>query len=198
MNNNPVNIYNIYKYLVNLFKIEVIPAFKVEIRNKLTEIIFTFNYNNKQSTIIYNTETKLWRSYTNVVSLNDIQSNNNYDYSYLIKNKMIAFDNDMFIFQSYDINDILEPSLTPFSPVIFNDNYLDPRYLYDVDNIKLHNLNHKHYYMFINNLYHNDKKMIFEKYSGSIDNVPEELWIHIYSYYKYSDMHYNDFYNQFL
>lgn len=148
INNKSISIYNFYKYLACLYKSGVIPEFKVEICNKLTKIVFMFNYNNNiQSTIIYNTNTGLWTSYTNVLKLEEIY--NNLDYSYLFDNKMIGYDNDMIILQSYDINDILEPSLTPFNK--------DQRDLHDNSNKKLHNIDHRHYYMFITNLYNIDK-----------------------------------------
>lgn len=198
MNNHPVSICNIYKYLANLFKIGVIPEFKVEIQNGLTECMFSFNYGEEKISIIkYYTETEIWKSYTNVISIDDINSNYN-NYSYLIDNDMISVENGVIIFQSDDINDILEPSLNPFNPVIVNNNYVNPRILYDIDNNKLHNLNHTHYYMFINRLRQDDTQFMFNQYKNIVDNIPEELWMKIYSYYKPSDINYNDFINDFL
>ncbi len=172
-NNKQVCIYNIYKYLANLYKIGAIPEFKVEIHNKLTEVVFTFNYNNKYSTIKYNTNSGIWTSYTNILTLDEIY--NNPDFSYLFDNKMIGYENNMIILQSYDINDILEPSLTPF-----NNNQ---RNLYDVNNTKLHNLDHRHYYMFINNLINNDKNII-------INECEENYNLHY--------LNYNEFVNEYV
>ena len=59
MNNSPINIHNIYKYLISLFKIKVIPSFEVEI--KYDEINFIFTH----ATIRYNIYTKMWKSIIN-------------------------------------------------------------------------------------------------------------------------------------
>ncbi len=189
MNNKPICIYNIYKYFVNLYKLGVIPEFKVEVKNNLTEVIFTFNYDNKRtSTIIYDTNTDSWISYTNVLSLKEIYSNPNF--AYLFEKQMVGYDNDMTILRSYDINDIIEPSLTPFSDSLRN--------LTDVNNDKLHNINHRHYYMFINNLIKNDRNNIFNKYADAFENIPKEVWENVYQYYKPNDINYNDFIEEFL
>ena len=59
MNNSPINIHNIYKYLISLFKIKVIPSFEVDI--KYDEISFIFTH----ATIRYNIYTKMWESIIN-------------------------------------------------------------------------------------------------------------------------------------
>ncbi len=196
MNNIPVSIYNIYKYLASLHKIGFIPEFKVEIRNNLTEAVFTFKYDeDRQSTITFDTNTQAWTSYTNVMSLDEIYHNSNF--AYLFEEKMIGYDNEtyMAILRSYDINDILEPSLTPF---YINSN-INLRDIQDKNKTKLHNLNYRHYYMFINNLLKNDKNMIFDKYKEEINNnIPNEMWNNIYQYYNPDDMNFNDFIEEFI
>jgi hypothetical protein len=193
INNKPISIYNIYKYLINLYKLDVIPLFKVEIHNKLTEAVFTFNYDNeKHSTIIYNTDSELWTIITNVQTIDEIY-NNKY-YSYLFNNQMIGYNNNMFIFQSYEINDILELAFTSFNSL----NNIDIYNLYDIDDKKINNLDYRHYYMFINNLYSNDRKIVFDKYKENINYMPNELWDNIYSYYKFDNLNFNEFVNNFL
>jgi hypothetical protein len=62
LNNKPIGVCNMYSYLINLFKLKVIPIFRTEIKNKLNELVFIF----KNATIIYYVDTKKWK-----ITIND-------------------------------------------------------------------------------------------------------------------------------
>ncbi len=160
INNNPISIYNLYKYMVNLYKLEVIPEFNVHFNNDLTEIIFLTEYNNNKwkhqgtSIITYNINTKKWKSCINTHMINQLCST----YSYLLE-KNLFIDNtiinneEYLTMESYDIDDILEPSLNPFETQYLNIpcNY-DLRNLFTIDNKQINNMYFSCYHTFINNL----------------------------------------------
>ena len=175
MNNSPIDIHNIYKYLVSLFKIKVISSFDVEI--KYDEISFIF----KHATIRYNIYTKIWESIIN--------NNNN------ISNK------NQIILKSNKIDDILEPTFSPFTPVLIDNNYIDPRNMNTIDKIQINNIDNYAFYRFINNLNKYELKTKFENYkktANALQILPEELWCIIKSYNKYTDIYYYHFLDMYL
>jgi hypothetical protein len=186
MNNSPINIHNIYKYLISLFKIKVIPSFEVEI--KYDEISFIFTH----ATIRYNIYTKIWKSIIN---------NNNYEvlvktYPYLVKN-IISINNEI-ILKSNKIDDILEPTFSQFNLVLIDNNNIDPRNMHTIDNKKIDNINNYSFYMFINNINRYELNTKFENYKKNVKYLPEELWCIINSYNKYDDMYYYNFLDMYL
>ena len=185
LDNKPINPYNFYKYLCSLYRINIIPDFKVEIDNKLNELKFIF----KHTTITYFVDINQW---TSTVSIN----NDMYNYPYLIENKMISCDNNYLILKSNNINDILEPTLGPFNQILDN---IDPRNMYTNNKDKhIHNIDHSHYYMFINNLMRHEKKMQLDVLIQNMKPIPEELWDIINTYNKHSEIYYYDFLKQFV
>ncbi len=170
MNNIPINISNIYKYLINLYKLEIIPYFNVEFNDDLTEIIFTFEYENNNkwgkigtSTIMYNINTKLWTSRFNTMT-----------------------ENKYLVLQSEHIEDILEPSLNSFDIKYSNNNKYNLMNLVDVNNQEIHNIKYIYYYTFINNLIKTEKINSFNKYKLMNDSLYEHIWEKVYSNYEKS------------
>jgi hypothetical protein len=178
MNNEPISIHNIYKYLVNLLKIKVIPYFMVSINNTKDEITFTFNYTDikfgkfGKSKLIYNIYTKIWTSKFNTTSFNTICKN----YNYLIKANMVSIDNIVnnnivINLQSQNIDDILEPSLNPFNTELNIDVYN----MHEIDNTVIHNIYHSEYYLFMNNVIQLDNYNKFK-----MANLEQKLYKPIY------------------
>ena len=178
MNNEPISIHNIYKYLVNLLKIKVIPYFMVSINNTKDEITFTFNYTDikfgkfGQSKLIYNIYTQIWTSTFNTTSFNTICKN----YDYLIKANMVSINNIVnnnivINLQSKNIDDILEPSLNPFNTELNIDVYN----MHEIDNTEIHNIYHSEYYLFMNNVIQLDSYNKFK-----MANLEQKLYKPIY------------------
>jgi hypothetical protein len=192
MNNNRLNIHNIYKYLVNLHKINVIPYFEVSFNDTKDEITFTFNYNNEfdrcgTSKIIYNIYTKIWTSQFNTTSFENIYKN----YKYLIENKMLSIDiidTQLIInLESKKIDDILEPSLNPFNTNLEINVYN----MHNIDNVEMHNLYYSEYYLFMNNVIQLDG---YHKIKSSTTNLPTTLQDNIIDNYAIlNNFSYNNF-----
>jgi hypothetical protein len=145
-NNQPLSIYNLYKYLSNLYKLNIIPSFEVDICDNLENIIFTFYYKYGTSQIKYNIHNKKWRSLFNTISFERFLYECNKYYYYIIINKdiNISRNNDYIMLESSNIDDILEPSLNKFDSSYIN--------IYSTNNIRLNNLIESDFYVFINKI----------------------------------------------
>lgn len=163
INNTPINIYNLYKYMINLYKLGVIPEFKVHFNNDLSEIIFVTEYNNPKwekegtSIIIYNNNIKKWKSCINTHTKDELCLK----YPHLLEKNLFTditvINEEYLTFESYYIDDILEPSLNPFDPCYLDSScYYDLRKLYSINNQKIDNMYFSSYHGFINNSIHKE------------------------------------------
>jgi hypothetical protein len=207
MNMQPITIYNLYKYMINLYKLGVIPSFSVNFNTDLNEIIFTICYDDIKwdkygtSVISYNINTRKWKTRLNTLSLEELYNN----YNYLIENNNVIFDkkfsdNNYLVLESYNIDDILEPSLNPFEPQYMNYGNYNLRDLVTVNSNHVHNINFSCYHMFINNVIKFETDIKFIKYKAQNDTIPEHLWNIIYENYKisYNSVNFNYFVNEYV
>ncbi len=186
---NSINIHNFYKYMCNLFISNGIPSFVVSFDNNLNNIIYTIVYNNQfgkngTSKIIYNIYTKKWSSHINTITYDEIYSN----YYYLIENNMVSFDNinQTIILESYNIDDILEPSLNPLNNNLRN--------IINVDNTIIHNVSQQQFYLFIKNLLNYEEYSKFKNTWNKIETkilLPIEISNNIYKFYSNSNHDFN-------
>ena len=197
MNNNPISIYNLYKYMVNLYKLGVIPEFNVHFNNDLTEIVFLTEYNNNKwnhqgtSIITYNINTKKWKACISTHNINQLCSK----YPYLLEKKLFInntiINEEYLTFESYDIDDILEPALNPFEIEYLNItcNY-DLRNLCSIDNKEINNMYFNCYHVFINNI-------IRKEFDIKNNADYGEVWKHYYTSAN-SYLTYNNFLNEYI
>ncbi len=197
MNDYPISIYNLYKYMVNLYKLGVIPEFNVHFNNDLTEIIFLTEYDNNKwkhqgtSIITYNINTKKWKGCINTHTINQLCSK----YPYLLE-KNLFIDNtiineEYLTMESYDIDDILEPSLNPFEIEYLNIscNY-DLRNLHSIDNKEINNMYFSCYHAFINNI-------IRKEFDINNNTDYGEVWKYYYTSAN-SYLTYSNFLNEYI
>lgn len=86
LDDKPINVCNMYKFLINLFKLDIIPIFKTQINNKLNELVFIFT----NATITYYVDKTIWE-----ITIGDF--------------------NNKYVFESNNINEILKIALKLFS-----------------------------------------------------------------------------------
>ena len=207
-----LSVPKLYKYLANLYKLGVIPSFDVQVTNYMNELVFTTKYADSKwcksgtSKIVYNINTKKWTGYTNTLTYDTIYNN----YYYLIENNMISNNNNNIILESSNICDILEPSLNCFDNIYITSNkYLniDLRNLVDINEKKIHNIDHRTYYIFIKYLIKHETAGHFYLYKSSINmnmnmnmnmNIPEHLWENIYNTSKPQELSYDQFLDLYL
>ena len=180
INNEPLTIHNIYKYLITLYKLNAVPLFGVEFTDNLNEIIFKFIYDDKWtkngiSEISYNIKTKIWANKNNILSMDDLY----YKYDYLVSYNMIINNNNYMMLESYSIDDILEPSLC-----ILENNMYDFRNLHTVNNTQIHNICYPAFHHFINNLIKVESDEDYSNFKNNNQCIPSHLWDNIYSKYK--------------
>ena len=164
--------------MINLYKLGVIPEFQVHFNNDMTEIIFLTEYTNNKwemqgtSIITYNMNIKKWKGCINTRTKDElcIKYPHLFEKNLFINNTIII--EEYVTFESYDIDDILEPSLNPFDA-----RYLDVNYcynltqLYSINKTKIYNMFFAKYHVFLNNLIYKDndlancKDVYFRQYS---------------------------------
>ena len=196
MNNKPINVYNLYKYMVNLYKLGIIPEFNVHFNGNLSEIIFVTEYNNPKwdiqgtSIIVYNIEFETWRGCINTQNLTELCNK----YPYLFEKNLFVENTNIIeeyiTMQSPDINDILEPCLNPFEnqyKSVYCHNY-DLRNLYIANTDKIHNIIFSNYHGFLNNVINRKNFLDFKKNNENHNN----------HYNNYIYLNYNDFMSLYL
>ncbi len=199
INNQPINIYNLYKYMINLYKLGIIPEFNVHFNNDLTEIIFLTEYNNTKwgingtSIIMYNINTNKWRACINTLTKEElyIKYPHLYEKNLFVENTLII--EEYITFESYNIDDILEPALNPFDIKYLNvNNYNNNnlRNLYSINNQQIHNMYFNCYHGFINNV-------IIKEFNLDNSNNYGPGWSNFYNL-GYSYLTYNNLINDYI
>lgn len=125
INNEPISVFNIHKYLSYLARLEIIPWFDITFNNNEMQITTIYIINSKWgknglSTITYNIITRKWKSVIDNITYEELKN----QYPYLIEKNMVSIKYEQpyieYILESDDINDILEPSLNPFDKKYIN------------------------------------------------------------------------------
>ena len=124
INNEPLSVLNIHKYLSYLLKLFVIPPFNVSFDNNEMQIVTVYNSNkwakNGVSIIKYNILTRKWTSIIDTMTFIELNTH----YPYLVENNMVSTNYNYpyieYVLESYNISDILEPSLNPFDKKYIN------------------------------------------------------------------------------
>ena len=117
LDNNPINVCNMYKYLINLYKLDIIPIFKVEIKNKLNELVFIFEH----ATIIYNVNTKKWKIIINELNNTPVIESDNIDE--ILKITLESF-NKNAIYNIHTVNNKKIHNLDQYHYYIFINNFI--------------------------------------------------------------------------
>lgn len=177
MNNNPISIHNLYKYMKYLYKNGTIPEFKVHFNGDLTEIIFLTEYNSEKwgqegtSIITYNINQNKWKCCINTKPINELYI----EYPYLFENNLYTgitvINEDYLTFESENIDDILEPALNIF----YNKN--DQKNLQSTNTTYIYNMVFSDYHAFINNIIYRDSIINNTKYNYLNYNSFEKEYI---------------------
>ena len=90
INNEPLSVLNIHKYLSYLLKLFVIPPFNVSFDNNEMQIVTVYNSNkwakNGVSIIKYNILTRKWTSIIDTMIFIELNTH----YPYLVENNMVS------------------------------------------------------------------------------------------------------------
>ena len=206
INNEPLSVKNVIKYLYCLNRNGIIPKFTLNITNTELHITVIYGYSTTSlpfmgfTTIVYNIYTKKWQSINNIVTLidgqkvdnrfNNIQTN----FPFIIQNNLlkINFDNYYveYIITSDYIEDVLEPSLN-----LFDENLINPRNMFITPTI----LREISYYLnvgrygsdvdiqeFYRKVDDHERYLLFLLKKKNVNEtffLPEELWKNVYKYY---------------
>ena len=169
MNNHPINVHNLYKYMINLYKLGVIPEFNVHFNSDLTEMIFVTEYNSTKwgqkgtSIITYNINKKKWKTCINTKTIDELVSKYPYLFEKSLFTGITTIIEEYLTFESDNIDDILEPALNPFDTqyLDINCNY-DLRNLYTINKKHIHNMYFSNYQGFINNIIQDKSNINYE------------------------------------
>lgn len=198
-NNTPLTIKNVIHYLYALNYHQIIPKFWLNFSDTEMHINIIYDYINftkyniyGYSTIIYNIETKKWKSIINTSTnindrLNDSYKRFKDNYMYLIENNMIKVNYNHpyieYVLESDYLEDILEPSFNEFNMRNIISNTIMDNFMKDI--VRIQRLK-DHIKNFYNKVNENENKLLFllKKHIINTHNyLPNELWNNIYIYY---------------
>jgi hypothetical protein len=206
INNEPLSVKNVIKYLYCLNRNGIIPQFTLNITNTELHIIVIYGYSTTSlplmgfTNIVYNIYTKKWKSINNIASLIDRQKVDNRfnniqtNFPFVIQNNLlkINFDNYYveYIITSDYIEDVLEPSLN-----LFDENLINPRNMFITrdslgDMFRYLNLGYFGSDIdlqdFYRKVYEHERYLLFLSKKKNVNEtffLPEELWENVYKYY---------------
>ncbi len=206
IDNEPLSVKNVIKYLYCLENYGIIPHFTLNITDTELHITVIYGYTTTLqpvmgfTNIVYNINTKKWKGINNIASIIDGQKvDNRYNniqtnFPFVIENHLlkINFDNYYveYIITSDYIEDVLEPSLN-----VFEATYINPRNMFTTHKILRDmpyflNLHHFASDQDINNFYSkidaHEKYLLFmlkKKIVNETYFLPDELWKNIYKFH---------------